>query len=130
MNTSYFSSKAWHGKNAVAISRGVPKWFKGRAYMALAPSWELVRIKDKDVYTKRYTAEVLNKLEPHKVVKELGDDAVLLCWERSGEFCHRRLVAEWLRATLGIEVSELGQNTKQPKPACKSTPIQGSLFGK
>ena len=35
-----------------------------------------------------------------------GDDCVLLCYEKSGDFCHRHLVANWLSDNLGIEVKE------------------------
>ena len=108
MNTSYFASKLWKGKNAVAISRGIPGWYRGRVYKALAPSWELVNIKDEDIYRDRYKQQILDRLDPIKVFEDLGQDAVLLCWERSGEFCHRLLVAEWLEENLGIEVKELG----------------------
>lgn len=107
MKTSYFSSKLWHGKNAVAISRGIPEWYKGRVYKALAPSWDLVRINDTEEYTRRYRNEVLNRLDPKKVYKDLGDDAILLCWEKPGDFCHRRIVAEWLENELGIIVPEI-----------------------
>jgi len=115
MKTSYFSSKLWqwHGKNAVAISQGIPEWYKGRVYKDLAPSWNLVKIKDAEEYTRRYKEEVLNRLDPKKVYKDLGDDAILLCWEKPGEFCHRRLVAEWLEETLGIKVPELGFEIEQ-----------------
>jgi len=38
----------------------------------------------------------------------LGEDAILLCWENSGVFCHRRLVAEWFEEELGVSVPEVG----------------------
>ena len=113
VKTSYFGSKLWHGKNAVAISRGVPQWYRGRAYKALAPPWDLLRIEDEEEYTRRYKREVLSRLDPQKVLEDLGDDAILLCWEKPGEFCHRRLVAEWLEEALGIEVPELGFEVEQ-----------------
>lgn len=94
--------------NAVAISQGVPKWYKGKVYKKLAPSWALVKIEDEKEYVRRYKYEVLDRLDPAQVLKELGEDAVLLCWEKPGEFCHRRIVAEWLEEELGIEVPELG----------------------
>lgn len=106
--TSYFASKLWRDKKAVAISQGIPKWFKGRSYKALAPSWNLVRVKDEDEYTRRYRQEALDRLSPQKVLDDLGKDAVLLCWEKPGDFCHRRLVAEWLEKAIGITVPELG----------------------
>lgn len=34
-------------------------------------------------------------------------NVVLLCWEPNGEFCHRRLVADWFKKELGVEVLEL-----------------------
>lgn len=41
-----------------------------------------------------------------KEVAALGDDAVLLCFEGKGKFCHRHLAAEWLRSG-GIDCEEL-----------------------
>jgi uncharacterized protein (DUF488 family) len=46
------------------------------------------------------------KLDPHKIVEELGEDAVLLCYEKPGDFCHRRLVAAWIKEGTGIDVPE------------------------
>jgi hypothetical protein len=45
-------------------------------------------------------------LNPVRVADEL-EGKVLLCWELPGQFCHRRLVAEWLEKNLLIEVPEL-----------------------
>lgn len=42
--------------------------------------------------------------------KEL-DGSVLLCWEKSGAFCHRRLVAEWLEDAVGEKVQELDEDS-------------------
>ena len=63
--------------------------------------------KAEENYTIHYYSEVLNVLDPHQVYEELGENAVLLCWEKSGKFCHRHLVAEWFQKELGIEVNEL-----------------------
>jgi hypothetical protein len=38
----------------------------------------------------------------------LGENAVLLCWEKPWDACHRCLVAEWLEAALGLEIPEHG----------------------
>jgi uncharacterized protein (DUF488 family) len=48
----------------------------------------------------------LDKLDPGEVAYELGSEAVLLCWEAPGRFCHRRLVATWLEEALGVDVPE------------------------
>ena len=106
MQTSNFKIS---GKNpdAVAISRGIPRYWKGKRYIALAPSRELMKVEDEREYTERYKREVLSTLSPQQVYNDLGDDAILLCWEPPGEFCHRRLVAEWLEENLKIEIKEL-----------------------
>lgn len=96
--------------NAVSIAAGVPRGYKGRQYKKLAPKyWLLMKYKkdgDQEFYIAHYYEETLNKLDPQKVYNELGEDAILLCWEKPGEFCHRRLVAEWLEKSLGIPIFE------------------------
>jgi uncharacterized NAD(P)/FAD-binding protein YdhS len=98
---------------AVAISRTQPRGWTGRAYEPLAPSWRLLAAAksgaiDEDEYTRSFRAEVLSKLDPATVYADLGEDAVHLCWENLGAFCHRRLVAEWFEEKLGVSVPEVG----------------------
>ena len=104
MQTSNF---ARNGKNpnAVAISQGT-RYFTGRCYKALAPPRELIKIEDEPLFRKLYHEQVLSKLDPATVYRELGEDAILLCWESPGKFCHRRVVAEWLEKALDIKVPE------------------------
>jgi uncharacterized protein (DUF488 family) len=57
-----------------------------------------------------YTRLVLDSLDPHVVVQQLKNmvgynDVALVCYEKSGDFCHRNIVAEWLR-NAGYEVKE------------------------
>jgi len=111
----YTSCYAVNGKDprAVAISRGVPLWFKGRVYTKLAPPLFILEEKRSPAeYTRLYQSFVLAKLTPKEVLADLGDEAVLLCWERPDEFCHRHIVAEWLAKGLKITVEEL----VPPKP--------------
>jgi uncharacterized protein (DUF488 family) len=65
------------------------------------------------VYKRLYRA-ALARLDPHTVWDELnaladGAEPILLCWEshEESDYCHRRLVAEWFKRTLGKQVSEL-----------------------
>ena len=80
-------------------------------YKKLAPKyWFFLKYKtdgDENYYIEQYNKEVIEKLDPNLVFKELGDDAVLLCWESPKKFCHRHLVADWLNKKLGIEVKEI-----------------------
>jgi hypothetical protein len=103
--------------NAVSIARYSP-WrgssaFKGKRYPALAPSVALLKAwKAKEIpqaeYTQRFYQETLSPLDPGQVFLELGEEALLLCFEAPGEFCHRRLVADWLEEALGIKIPERG----------------------
>lgn len=90
------------------------RFWSGEKYLALAPTSDMLKITDYTTYKERYYKEVLDKLDPQQVYKELGDKAVLLCYEKyddikSGKtFCHRRIVAEWLESGIyGVKVEEL-----------------------
>ncbi len=102
IRTGYY---ARHAKlpNAVAISVGVPPWFRGRHYPALAPDRAWLKLSPEE-YTPLYQAR-LAALDAHQVAADL-EGCVLLCWEKPGEFCHRRLVAEWIERETGIVVEE------------------------
>jgi len=113
MKTSYFSKLSKLDKNysnIVSIAAKCPDFYKGREYKKLAPKyWFFKKYKedgDSDFYIEQYEKEVLGPLDPREVYKELGEDAVLLCWENKDKFCHRHLVAEWLSNNLGISIEE------------------------
>ena len=98
---------AGHLPQAVAISRGIPNGWQGRRYQALAPPRELIKIMEPERFIPLYRAQVLDKLDPMKMIRDLGgDDFILLCWEPPGEFCHRRVVAAWLRKHTGVLIEE------------------------
>ena len=58
-------------------------------------------------YVEQYNNTVLSKLDPNEVVKKLGDGAVMLCYEKSGDFCHRHLISDWIIKNAGVEVEEI-----------------------
>lgn len=113
MKTSYFANKkAAADPNAVSIARWPPRWWNSpRRYIALAPPVGLLRLYKAglpwDEFVKEYQRDVLDKLDPVKIAADLGPNAILLCWEKPGDNCHRRLVAEWLEKNLDIKVPEL-----------------------
>lgn len=108
----YTSNYARNGKHmdAVAISIRAPWWYNRKQYPALAPTWDMVLgVKNGTMTTEEYTVEfnkILSKLDPQAVANELGDGAIMLCYESPNAFCHRHLVAEWMRGA-GIDVKEL-----------------------
>ncbi len=112
MNTTYFANlKNITSTNIVSIALKTIPGFKGREYKALAPTWwilqEYKQDRDVDKYISNYTAHVLNTLDPYQVYLELGEDAVLCCYEKRDDFCHRHLVARWLEHNLNIRIIEL-----------------------
>ena len=101
----------------VSIALKTPEWFRGRRYPALAPRKDMLHMEEGD-YRREYR-KILDRLDPRRVYDDLGSESILLCWERAGQFCHRRLVAEWLEKNLGVKVPELPANYH---------PIQKDLF--
>jgi hypothetical protein len=84
-------------------------------FIRLAPSRELLKETDRQLYEVRFKVEVLDRLDPRETWIELhriadGEEPVLLCYERlehPHEWCHRRMVAEWFARTLREEVHEV-----------------------
>jgi len=118
MNTSYYASPRIIGTEykyeLISISKKPPAWFTlpHKIYKPLCPSWKLVmNYKSgqitKEQYTQYYHEEILDSLDPARTYQELGENAVLLCWEKSNQFCHRHIVAKWLMDNLNIEITEL-----------------------
>jgi hypothetical protein len=114
--TSYFSSKKFNTNDGIAVTLGA-SWWKGKFYKALAPtpkilSWwknlskeEQLTPKNKAIYETLYKRDVLSKLDVNKVAKDL-DGKVLLCFEKSNDFCHRHIIAKWLNEN-GYKCEEL-----------------------
>lgn len=97
----------------VSIAGYAPDFYKGIQFKVLAPKyswWKEWHDKKLSVewYKSKYQETVLNKLNPKVIAYRLqafGDHVVLCCYESPEEFCHRQLVADWLRSA-GIEVRE------------------------
>ncbi|WP_407304124.1 hypothetical protein [Acinetobacter sp.] len=67
----------------------------------------------KELYAKEFHRLVLAHLNPREmydaIIDEYGDDVTLMCFEKlenPGDFCHRRLVADWFEAALNVKVEE------------------------
>jgi len=115
MKISYYANmrKLPQDSNFVSIAGRAPEWYKGREYKTLAPKiWMFKQYKEtKNIkqYIAVFYKEILLNLDPQKVLKDLGDDAILLCYETPERFCHRRIVAWWLNKTLNLGVQEIGE---------------------
>ena len=115
--TSYYSNYRNFPDNfePVSVSLYPPKGFKGMIISELVPTDSILKdFKDKKIdefdYIKRYYDEVLLKLNPHQIAKKL-ENKILLCFEKRGDFCHRHIIAEWLKNN-GYNIKELDNNNK------------------
>lgn len=111
--TSYFAKLKYLPKDIIPISicAKAPNWYKGLQYKELAPTYDILmkykRYGDKEDYIKSFYEQVLSKLNSNEVVFDLSRladeddtyysyDICLICYEKSSDFCHRHLIAEWL----------------------------------
>lgn len=122
--TSYFGKIKDFPSNfePICIARWKPKWYHGKALLSLAPSDQLLRwwrAVDKNAlnwnkYRMIFEDEVLLGHNPHsieKMIKQAAGDKipVLVCFEKGG-YCHRHLIAAWLRKN-GIKCEEWKNDT-------------------
>jgi uncharacterized protein YeaO (DUF488 family) len=114
MRTSYFQHPdITKNPHAISVARYAPRWWGiGRRYISLAPSTGLLRdwkkgsIRTWNGYVLRYKNEVLQPLNAEKIYHDLHDK-ILCCWCVDQYICHRRLIADWLKEKLGIDIPEL-----------------------
>ena len=110
----YTSNYARCGENpnAAGISCSCPQWFSGPRIPSLAPAWSMVdSIKKGKMSRKQYTTKYLALLQsrgltPELIYNNLADGTILLCYESPYEFCHRRILAEWITHHTGISIPE------------------------
>lgn len=115
MKTASFFGYTGPGRISIAryAPRGTLAGFKIYKPLAPGPWFNAVR---EDMYRELYFAQ-LSELDAATVVKELeglagGAEPILMCYETATDiaagktYCHRHMVAEWLKSTLGIEVLE------------------------
>lgn len=115
MHTSYFANLK-NVRHPVSISGRAPDWYSGPQFKILAPklgfftAYKAGEI-DAAAYTVEYNRLVLMPLDPVatyiKLTEQYDEDVTLLCYEKPGDFCHRRLVAAWFSEHLGVAVPEL-----------------------
>ena len=117
--TSYFANLRNLPDNVCSISicGKAPDWYKGIQYKALAPKyWFFKKYKedgDAEFYTLAFQKDVCDALNVSTTLldlQKLAGDKIpcLLCYEKPGDFCHRHIVAEWIKNNSNIKVEELG----------------------
>lgn len=118
--TTYFgklNSKSMTAKiTPIAICAKAPDGWRRDQFKELAPDYAMYeaykRTGDVDAFVAAYKERILSKLDPEQeankilLAAKVGTEPALVCYEKTGSFCHRNIVADWLRRA-GIEVQEL-----------------------
>ena len=106
------------GPGRVSIARRAPRNTPAgfRIYKPLAPGPWFNSV-TQDVYRERYFAQLADLDATHVcdtiITMAHPHEPVLLCYENKHDcaagktFCHRHMVAEWFKATIGLDVIEL-----------------------
>lgn len=120
--TSYFArlnNILEKGYYPISIARYTPKNISTPQLTIFAPSEELLRkIKTKEITEKEFETEYRNYLEKfdfnlvYQKFEEISKNnqeksIVLLCFEKSGEFCHRNIFSSVMREKTGKIIEEL-----------------------
>lgn len=126
MQTSCYAH--YKGPGRIVISRSFPRDLGPgyRIFKKLAPgAWfrQPEYMENEAKYRERYFREILAPLDPKEVYEHLHSltaphEPVLMCWEKDPskphDWCHRRMVAEWFKEMLGVDVPEYTAG-KKPK---------------
>lgn len=125
--TTYFAKLKSLPKDIIPISicGKAPAGYAGLQYKKLAPKYDFFmkwkENHDNAYYTKCFKEQVLHNLNCDDVIKDLlilaGNfkglnylpDICLVCYEKPADFCHRHLVADWLKEH-GYECKEFVYN--------------------
>lgn len=114
IETGYFANwRKYKDKVMIGVVRIPPIGFKGANLIELAPPAYLLqaykqnRISVED-FARQYltyidSVDIMAILEPFK-----ESNIVLCCFEKSGTFCHRHLLADVITRKYNIEVREAG----------------------
>lgn len=111
--TSYYAKSGKHAL-AASISLSSPSFFRTRWIPELAPSPLILKgykagVLTNEDYEELYLDLLINdrKLDAQRIVDQLPEGTILLCYEKSGDFCHRHIAARWLMENADVTISEI-----------------------
>lgn len=117
--TSYFSKvKNINPKLLFSVTASKPRFFNGKHLKCVSPDYTWVdNYKHGIIDELQYTNLYINYLNKNKEkiipeIKSLPDNSMLLCYEANDKFCHRHVLAKWLRDN-GIQIEEYNVNEIQ-----------------
>lgn len=116
--TGYFAKTKKYeeaGLTPVSVALVTPLFFKGPKWSFFAPRKQLLdAYKADEITQEQFSTYYTNNLEAtintelqKKLRYTIGKhNIVMLCYEKSGDFCHRKILADWLIKKLDIKVDE------------------------
>jgi hypothetical protein len=116
--TSYFSVVMRHPRvrkgelEPISIATSQPNGFNLYSDNFLKPFEPLVislktgRMTE-EIYRYQYRLMLEKNFEDIDRIKCFYENTVLVCWEKTGSFCHRRIFADWYLEKTGFEIPEL-----------------------
>ena len=132
--TSYFAKAAILRKAGIVpigVALWPPRFFRGISMKQVAPKRYMLNdsLTDEE-YIGMYRNDVLRFVDAKSFIRQLeeagrGMDVALCCFEKPNEFCHRHILAQWLKEQTGVDIVLFGAseaNRDIPKPQ------QTSLF--
>lgn len=131
--TSNYARNA-NNPNAIGISLTIPEWYEGKRMEFLAPKSDMIgkiRKGTANYNQRKYTRDYLDLLkarnvDPKKLIETISEGAILLCYESPGEFCHRRVLADWIERHTGVTVPEW-MNEKETVQAAQNEKVASIL---
>lgn len=102
----------------ISISTTIPKKIVCDSYAPAAPPPEILKkYKQNEINEQEYEQEYmqyLNTLDAQKVIHHLrklarNKDIVLLCYEKSEDFCHRHIFVKWLKEACNMQIQICGE---------------------
>jgi len=110
---SFFEPENWRGE-IFSIARRMPTGVGAKRLPIFAPPARLLRrykkrLIDEDEYAEEYLISLETKIGHFpifaitNIFKDMPKEVTLLCRERAGEFCHRNILADFLKS-IGFEI--------------------------
>lgn len=115
--TSYFGNykNIPQEYQCISIANSKPKGLNIPTWTDVVPNWNNVKeFKEQQItaceFIKRYISDLtydspLKHFDYLEKYEDKVEAVVLLCWEKSADFCHRTILADYLQ-TIGFDVEE------------------------
>ena len=85
--------------------------------------WDIIRAyksgkMDENEYSRLYIDLMIERHQNARAVyNSIPHGTIMLCYERKGEFCHRRVLAEWIEQEIGVQIPEWTSDEEIEKEA-------------